>query len=527
MTALEVIPVFLAGLTFFFLGLDSIRSSLKNLASRSMRKHAINATASPLRAAILGFTFGVVSQSATAVSFLLAGLISARLLTMQRALTVVAWANSGTALLAFLAAINLNLIILWLIGITGLALRQRRWIKWTPAFGTMLGIGLLLFGLAQLKRAASPLQESEWFLTVGAALNGSLVLGFIGGALLRIVIQSSSGIVVILIALCGKGILEPQQAMMVIHGTGVGVGLSIIFLGQELRGDSLRIAYWQAILNAISACALAAWLLIAATEIVPSLVAILSKFGLTIEAVLATAFLIQMLICPLVGLILSSRAKSLLTELVPDVVEDVLANPHFLVDGGVDSPELAAELVSSEQLRVMAALPTLLDAGRLDKDASRGHDVVLIRESLATLNSEISAFILECIEQTPHDDETSTLLVNALGHQQALAEMVTAVDSLGQEVSTLTAESTARELGGQLVEVCDVMLRTLHDAIELKDEFDCELLATMTSDRGDQMESIRRKSATLEFGTPKDQAGVLYVTSIFERIAYLMRRLAT
>ena len=234
-----------------------------------------------------------------------------------------------------------------------------------------------------------------------------------------------------------------------------------------------------------------------------------------------------MLICPLVGLILSSRAKSLLTELVPDVVEDVLANPHFLVDGGVDSPELAAELVSSEQLRVMAALPTLLDAGRLDKDASRGHDVVLIRESLATLNSEISAFILECIEQTPHDDETSTLLVNALGHQQALAEMVTAVDSLGQEVSTLTAESTARELGGQMVEVCDVMLRTLHDAIELKDEFDCELLATMTSDRGDQMESIRRKSATLEFGTPKDQAGVLYVTSIFERIAYLMRRLAT
>ena len=52
MTALEVIPLFLAGLTFFFLGLDSIRTSLKSLASRSMRKQAAPATASPLRAAI-------------------------------------------------------------------------------------------------------------------------------------------------------------------------------------------------------------------------------------------------------------------------------------------------------------------------------------------------------------------------------------------------------------------------------------------------------------------------------------------
>lgn len=527
MTALEVIPLFLAGLTFFFLGLDSIRSSLKSLASRSMRKQAAIATASPLRAAILGFGFGLVSQSATAVSFLLAGLLSARLLTMQRALTVVAWANPGTALLAFLAAINLNLAILWLIGLTGLALRQRRWIAWAPTLGTMLGVGLLLFGLIQLKRAVSPLHEAEWFSAVGAALNGSLVLGFIAGALLRVIIQSSSGIVVILIALCGKGILEPQQAMMVIHGTGVGVGLSIILLGQGLRGDSLRIAYWQAIINAISSCLLAGWLLIAATEIIPSIIDILKTSGLSIETTLALGFLLQMLMCPLIGWMMRHRAKSLLPKLVPDIAEDILANPHFLVEGGVDSPEIAAELVKNEQLRVIAALPTLLDAGRLDKDASQGHDVNLVLESLASLNAEISAFILECVEQTPHDDENRFLLVNALGSQQVLAEIVTAIDSLGKEVGALDSEPAARELGGRLVEVCDVMVRSMHDAIQSKDEFDLEILSGMTSDRGEQMENIRRRSATLEFGSPKAQAGILFATSVFERIAYLMRRMTT
>lgn len=249
----ESIPLLLAGLVFFFLGLDGIKASLKGLASRSMRRRANAAVSSPLRAAILGVTFGALSQSATAVSFLLAGLVSARLLPLQRALSMVAWANPGTAFFAFLAAINLNVATMWLIGLAGLGLRNRKLKSLNSVLGAILGIGFLLFGLMQLKRAAEPMQEADWFATVSIALNGSLVLGFIAGALLRVIIQSSSAIVVILIALCGKGVLGVEQAMMVIHGTGIGIGLSVILLGQGLRGEALRISYWQAILNACAA----------------------------------------------------------------------------------------------------------------------------------------------------------------------------------------------------------------------------------------------------------------------------------
>ena len=109
MSAAESLPLFLTGLVFFCLGLDGVKASLKGLASRSMRRRARAAVSSPFRAAVLGVTFGALSQSATAVSFLLAGLVSARLLPLARALSVVAWANPGTAILAFLAAVNLNL----------------------------------------------------------------------------------------------------------------------------------------------------------------------------------------------------------------------------------------------------------------------------------------------------------------------------------------------------------------------------------------------------------------------------------
>ena len=185
MDSLGWLPFLLAGLAFFFLGLDAIKDSLRGLASRSMRVRAAAAVGSPFRAALLGVSFGAVSQSATAVSFVLAGLVTAGLLPARRALSVVAWANPGTALLAYLAAVNLELATLWLIGLVGLSLRSSRVQPFKAGLHAMLGVGLLLFGLVEIKRAASPIQGAEWFAALTTALQSWMPLCFLLGALLR------------------------------------------------------------------------------------------------------------------------------------------------------------------------------------------------------------------------------------------------------------------------------------------------------------------------------------------------------
>jgi PmbA protein len=62
-SAFDSASAFLAGLVFFFIGLDGIRSSLKGLASREMRRRAQRATASPLRAALLGIASQVAGRA--------------------------------------------------------------------------------------------------------------------------------------------------------------------------------------------------------------------------------------------------------------------------------------------------------------------------------------------------------------------------------------------------------------------------------------------------------------------------------
>lgn len=523
MSAAESLPLFLAGLVFFFLGLDGVKASLKGLASRSMRRRARAAVSSPFRAAVLGVTFGALSQSATAVSFLLAGLVSARLLPLTRALSVVAWANPGTAILAFLAAVNLNLATLWLIGLAGLGLRNRRLRSASAALGAVLGIGFLLFGLTQLKRAAAPMQEAEWFATISVALNGSLVLGFIAGALLRVVIQSSSAIVVILIALCGRGLLGVEQAMMVIHGTGVGIGLSVILLGQGLRGEALRISYWQAILNACAASILGAWMLFAATDLLPSLPGLLSMARVSIETDLAIGFLLQMLLCPLAGWILRHRSARILAALAPEAAEDALARPRYLDEGVLEDSELAMDLVRREQARVVAALPALLDRARLDATVAMGLDHREVRAALGALGGEIAGFLAD-LAAAEKDHDQGVQVASAIARQQALAELVESVDEMATAIDRLPADSVARMLGGGLAEASDVLLGTLREWLERGDSADRELLEVMTSDRGEQMEAVRRNAVGAEFGTPADQATILYATSLFERTVYLARR---
>jgi phosphate:Na+ symporter len=100
--------LFLAGLAFFFHGLDGVRDSLKSMAGRQFRKRVSRLTASAALAAFWGFILGAVAQSASAASFIVSGFVSSRLLPLRRGLTMVAWANLGTVLLPFVASFNIR-----------------------------------------------------------------------------------------------------------------------------------------------------------------------------------------------------------------------------------------------------------------------------------------------------------------------------------------------------------------------------------------------------------------------------------
>jgi phosphate:Na+ symporter len=525
MKFLDALPIFLAGLAFFFMGLDAIKSSLQGLASRSMRRRAARATASPLRAGLLGIGFGAVTQSATAVSFVVASLVATRVLALRRGLSIVAWANPGTAALAFLAAVDLRLATMWVLGLVGLSLRNRAAAPIRPALSALFGVGCMLFGLSQLKDAATPAQDAAWFETLSSVLNSSFVLAFLIGAVLRTVIQSSSGIAVILITLCGAELLTPDHALMTIHGTSVGIALSIMLLGRGARGEALRIGYFQALVNVVAGLTMAAAMLVTNLLSLPDTIDILGALGLGLKSTLALGFLVQMLVCPLAGALLGRHALSLLERLAPESEAVSLAKPAYLSESAAESAEAALGLVAAEQHRMLAAMPGLLaplEANGAAQTQGALRDAQTLAESLASLHGEVTGFLVEVLERA-NEPATAHAYLHAGDRQQALGEIAADLSRLVREIAAMPEGSTARMLGGLIGESTE---GTLREAIAISAGADADRaqLDSMLDDRRNQMEPIRRIASQADFGTAREQASIQYASTLFERLAYLLRR---
>jgi phosphate:Na+ symporter len=141
---LELTAIFLGGLAFFFLGVDGIRTSLRQMASRRFRQVMSRMAGRGYLAGVWGLLFGAITQSATAVSFIVVGMISSGLLTLQRALQVVALANLGTVALVFLAAIDISAAAYYLIGVTGLLITFQVAHRLDVSLRVLLNVGMLL-----------------------------------------------------------------------------------------------------------------------------------------------------------------------------------------------------------------------------------------------------------------------------------------------------------------------------------------------------------------------------------------------
>lgn len=164
----ELIALYLAGLGFFFTGMAGISDNLRQITGHRFRVLLGHATNHPVRAGLLGAAAGAVTQSTSVVAFILSGMMASGLVPLSRALIVLACANIGTALLVFMAAVDLQVPILLLIGFCGLLLAFRVFTRWKPAISCLLSIGLLFFGLEMMKSAFHPLTASQQLLAIAA-----------------------------------------------------------------------------------------------------------------------------------------------------------------------------------------------------------------------------------------------------------------------------------------------------------------------------------------------------------------------
>lgn len=474
----------------------------------------------------MGIVLGAVTQSVTAAAFIVSSMVGGGLLTVRRALPVVACANLGTAALVLVAGFDVHLAVLFAVGLMGVAVAFDLGGPAKNLFATLFFAALLFFGLRQMRDAFGPLTKSDWFSDVAAMLQQSLIAAFLAGAVLRLVIQSSPAIAIIAITLARGGLLTGDQVIATIFGTGLGVGGAVVILSSNIRGVPRQIALYQALLSGAACLAVGSLVWLEHLTGWPLLVHGLRRIPGGEPFQLACAFAAMQTIAVLLAAMTSRWAAPLLARLAPASVADDLGQPAFIHAQALRDPSSALGLAMNEQQRMLDRLPLILDTVRVETAGNASVSAHELQTGTRSVARHVREFLADLAPRV-RDTETSASLLSLQKRETIIGDATDTACDFVKAAQKLRGEPALASLLDPLIEGLHALVCTMIEAVERPDEADRELLLAMTSDRGDMMERHRR--AVLN-GAPTlahdSRLQLYYLTSLFEREVWLMRQLA-
>ena len=235
MTVFNIISL-VGGLALFLYGMRIMGDGLTKSSSDAFRQALKKVTNNPVAGFLVGVGVTALIQSSTATIVIVSGLVGAGLMSFKQSIGIVLGANVGTTVtgqIIRLLDINadagsvLNFFkpstlapIAAVIGIVFIMFIKS---KSSGVVGQIaMGFGILFTGLLNMTAAVSPLSDSPWFANLFLTLSDRPILGFLAGAAVAFMIQSSSATIGILQALSITGALSFSNIYSIIIGIYIG-----------------------------------------------------------------------------------------------------------------------------------------------------------------------------------------------------------------------------------------------------------------------------------------------------------------
>lgn len=226
----------LGGLAMFLYGMRIMGDGLKESASGPLKKALEQLTNHPIKSFFLGLIMAAVIQSSTATIVITSGLVGAGIIPLRNSLGIIIGANvgttvtgqiirlldidsSGTSVLQIfkpetLAPLALIIGIVIIMGLKSKKLGKTGQI--------IIGFGILFYGLITMTDAVDFLSEGDTIKNLFATLGNNPVIGYIVGAGVAFVLQSSSASIGILQAFSMSGQLTFGAIYAVLVGIYLG-----------------------------------------------------------------------------------------------------------------------------------------------------------------------------------------------------------------------------------------------------------------------------------------------------------------
>lgn len=253
MEAFTIIYTLLGGLGIFFFGMKFMSDGLQAVAGDVIRKIINSITANRFMAVGVGLLVTMIVQSSSVTTVMTVGFVNAGLMNLTQAIGVIFGANIGTTITGWIISIHIDKYGLLLVGLGFVPGLFSKTEKWQHLGRAVLGIGLVFIGLQTMSSAFVPLRENQAFLDSIAYFSGehygSYIASIMMGCLLTMVVQSSSAMLGITMALATSGVIPYHTSVCLVLGENIGTTITAILASIGANVNARRAARAHACFN--------------------------------------------------------------------------------------------------------------------------------------------------------------------------------------------------------------------------------------------------------------------------------------
>ena len=223
------------GLAIFILGMKMLDTGLTKIAGEKLKSVLRFCVKNKVVAVLAGMFVTAAIQSSSATTVMVIGFVNAGLMNLAQSIGVIFGANIGTTITAQMVSFKLDSLAMpaVILGVLMLFIPWKKLGGWADA---VLGFGFLFYGMgmmsSDLKSIGSFPTFINFFQTFDCApVNGILpILPLIGtiiiGIIMTVVVQSSSAVTGIVIALGTGGLINLYTAVALIFGSNIGTTIT-------------------------------------------------------------------------------------------------------------------------------------------------------------------------------------------------------------------------------------------------------------------------------------------------------------
>ena len=361
------------GLALFLYGMNSMSDALQKAAGERMKKILEFLTKNPIMGALAGALVTAVLQSSSATTVMVIGFVSAGLMKLPQAISVIFGANIGTTMTAQLIAFKISDYIYPIIFIGFMIYFISKKEKIKNIGMVIFSFGLLFEGIEIMGSVMKPLANSPIFIDMMGKVSEIPVLGVLLGLVMTLVVQSSSATIAVLQNFAAQAgpdgvtsVIGLAGAIPILLGDNIGTTITALLASIGQSKNAKRTAVAHSVFN-ITGSMVFIWII----PVLVKFVEFISPKGNEVDIIsrqIANAHTTFNVVCTLIWLPLIPLMVKIVTWLVRgnDEKATVFWKPKYLDDKVISQPAAAIYLVANEvdHLSELAAsmLGTMKDA---------------------------------------------------------------------------------------------------------------------------------------------------------------------